>query len=1198
MVKIISEYSVPEVTVYYETSLAQHGTEQSKSCLCLESHLDVEEIKKTSLAQHGTDQSKSCLCPESHLDVEEIKKTSLPSHETDQSKSCLCPESSLDVNKIIKKLMDYNIDLQHHMIYFDLYCDNTEPEVFFNSIHEVWKYHPDIEFTLRLLCCKRLLENKHYDILNRLIQNNEEYFSINHNNFGPNERFAIIDLWDGYADYLTVLLILLCNNVTSRQIAKMYIALFFIVSRLSYYSYTTVSRGSNYFMLFTLSLKQTRLIPSLIKVLLNRPELHCLSSSIISLFNERLLEVDCHNTYNKSMDCIKANSHFILNLPFLLEERECYVRQTHCKLLLTLLHAYVMCDDLTNMDHVLNRLQEFRHSLLQSANIACDCFLGKQNCYVREQMFDDRKNTSRFKSSLLSLTINDLRNKVIKEKLEPVQYLKPMIDALEKYLKSGEDLREEFISFIEQISLQKTTGLYDIIKTLCDLEMQPEIQDMFIQGLTDYIHVKCNKQNSIYSRLLLDINMTCYKGEFLKKLTIKMGKLLLIDVDTGNDVEKIIYRCFCIVRHENKEIDIAKYQEYFTFISTMDAEDKMLKMSNLRSFLLMLILLMISSGSQHKSAKLKKYLSLKYAYEDAILYLLWCSGDVEINPGPTRSKLKRKADSEKRGNGFLKCEITAWKSDKPKLLELCVKRWEIEDMRTAKDLLFTYKENPDLKQNMKDYNVNLSFNPNSTQEESPKGYSDVVRDLATTFCRISNSLPILVKKMACGKHHHMTGTNDLYYDPGNTAKRHEKDQDQKLVDDLLLYCEKKFIPIPSELQLVVKAWKLKTTKKYVNTTQSEGLLEKPDVQQSLKQIGVSLHCEKSSYQHKNDSTINTDNKSKVSGLPMNALSNNLRGTYSSSSLCSTRDSDIDCSQHPYEAKALTNSHSTKSVIKCSKPDFQNHPSTSGCTIYSKKAPCQDNRIDLQSIDERLEFSDSHTILYERSNEETHFQSSTLSCTTYSKRAPCRENSGDLQYTDERLDIPDSQKCVSEILCQKPDFQPSSSGCSSFIKRPECLNVRENVQSTERIQKRRRPSSEERSDKRPRLHSGNESQASTSSITRCNGDNTPSSHCDSDIVDQCVNSTGYMEDSSDQSSNRITPPDNIQDTDSSKDDIFGPEDEIPQHLEEIIDRYIIMSCDNLEENLEENFGEDLEHIDRLFGEDLEHIDRLLKLWETL
>ncbi|XP_076109917.1 uncharacterized protein LOC143078819 [Mytilus galloprovincialis] len=1043
-------------------------------------------------------------------------------------------------------------------------------------------------------------------------------------------------------------------------------------------------------MLFTLSVNQTNFIPSLIKVLLNRPELHYLRSSIVLLCNDRLLKVDCHNTYNKSMDCIKANSHYILNLPFLLKARECDVRQTHCKLLLTLLHANVMCEDLINTNNVLNRLQEFRHSLLQSANIACACFQGKQNCYLREQMFYDRKNTSRFKSSLLSLTINNLRNKVVKEKLEPVWYLKPMIDAVEKYLESGEDLREEFISFIEQISAHNETGLYDIIKSLCDLEMQPEIQDMFIQGLTEYIHVKCNKQNSIYSRLLLDINMTCYKGEFLKKLTINMGKLLLIDVDTGNDVEKIIYRCICIVRHENKETDIAKYQVYFTFISTMDAEDKMLKMSNLRSFLLMLILLMISSGSQHKSAKLKKYLSLKYAYEDAILYLLWCSGDVEINPGPTRTKLEEQAIAVKKRNWtlemctitlkllkhkaldsqfnglwiekpdnwqelnadkpfynprkkqkskqlsdktdkeLLNCllkscdgksitlpsnfqrEIDAWKGEDVKLLlELCVTRKEINSIKKSIELLIMYRDTAELKQSLKNCNFSISFN----HVGRSKDYSDIIRKFAVTFCRISKGLPILKKKEGIWKTPpHDWNPNNLYYDPCNTRKRREKHLDQKLVDDLLLYCEKKSIPIPSELQLVVKAWKLKNNKEIckhytiwssmaviqhsIKDLEIEGLLEKPDVQQSLKQIGVSLHCEKSSNQHNNDSTINIDNKSKVSGLPMNSLSNNLRGTYSSSSLCSTRDSDIDCSQHPSEAKALTNSHSTKSVIKCSKPEFQNQPSTSGCTIYSKKAPCQDNRVDLQSTDERLEFSDSHTILPEISHEETHFQSSTLSCTTYSKRAPCRENSGDLQFTDERLDIPDSHKCVSEILCQKPDFQPSSSGCSSFIKRPECLNVRENVPSTERIQKRRRPSSEERSDKRPRLHSGNESQASTSSITRCYGGTIPSSHCDSDIADQCVNSTGYMEDSSDQSSNRITPPDNIQDTDSSKDDIFDPEDEIPQHLEEIIDRYIIMSCDNLEENLEENFGEDLEHIDRLFGEDLEHIDRLLKLWETL
>ncbi|XP_071175971.1 uncharacterized protein [Mytilus edulis] len=1316
--EITSKYSVPEVTVYNETPLAQHETDQSKSCLCTESSLDVEEIKKKLLDYNIDLQTHMIRYYDTFISREHMIKMT---KELEELVPCLLtpeilpnlqffwkskayPYIQLIFHHVLAKLnhpaRENFIDFEntcitcnrpyHIKIYFDLYCDNTEPEVFFNSIHEVWKYHPYIEFRLRLLCCKRLLKNKHYDILNRLIQNNEEYFLIEHNKLGPDQRY--INLWIEYAEYLTVLLILLCNNVTSRQTEKIK-TVFLIFSHT--YGFISVRKVSEYFILFTLSLKQTRLIPSLIKVLLNTPELHNLSSIIVSLCNERLLEVDCHNTYNKSMDCIKANSHLILNLPFFLERSEFHVRQTHCKLLLTLLHAYVMCEDLTNTDNVLNRLQEFRHSLLQSANRICACFMGEQRCYHREQMFDYRGTTPIFKSSW-SLTINDLRKKVIKEKLEPVWNLKPMIDAVEKCLESGEDFLEEFISIIEQISLQKTTGLYDIIKSLCDLKMQPEIQDIFIQGLTDYIHdyihVKCNKQNSIYSRLLLDINMTCYKGEFLKKLTINMGKLLLIDVDTGNDVEKIIYRCFCIVRHENKEIDIAKYQVYFTFISTMDAEDKMLKMSNLRSFLLMLILLMISSGSQHKSAKLKKYLSLKYAYEDAILYLLWCSGDVEINPGPTRTELEEKAIAVKMRNWtldmctitlkllknkawdskfnglwiekpdnwqelnadkpfynprkkqkskqlsvetdkellkyLLKCcdgksitlpsnfqrEIDAWNSNKVKLLlELCVTRKEINSIKKSIELLIMYRDTAELKQSLKNCNFSISFN----HVGRSKDYSDIIRKFAVTFCRISKGLPILKKKDGIWKTPpHDWNPNNLYYDPCNTAKRHEQHLDQKLVDDLLSYCEKKSIPIPSELQLVVKAWKLKNKKEIckhytiwssmaviqhsIKYLEIEGLLEKPDVQQSLKQIGVSLHCEKSSNQHNNDSTIYTDNKSKVSGLPMNSLSNNLRGTYSSSSLCSTRDSDIefDCSQHPSEAKALTNSHSTKSVIKCSKPEFQNQPSTSSCTIYSKKAPCQDNRIDLQSIDERLEFSDSHTILPEISHEETHFQSSTSSCTTYSKRAPCRENSGDLQYTDERLDIPDSHKCVSEILCQKPDFQPSSSGCSSFIKRPECLNVRENVPSTERIQKRRRPSSEERSDKRPKLHSGNESQASTSSITRCNGVTIPSSHCDSDIADQCVNSTGYMEDSSDQSSNRITPPDNIQDTDSSKDDIFGPEDEIPQHLEEIIDRYIIMSCDNLEENLEENFGEDLEHIDRLFGEDLEHIDRLLKLWETL
>ncbi|VDI60238.1 Hypothetical predicted protein [Mytilus galloprovincialis] len=450
---------------------------------------------------------------------------------------------------------------------------------------------------------------------------------------------------------------------------------------------------------------------------------------------------------------------------------------------------------------------------------------------------------------------------------------------------------------------------------------------------------------------------------------------------------------------------------------------------------------------------------------------------------------------------------------------------------------------------MKDCYVDLSFNPKSTQKDSPKGYSDVVRDLAITFCRVSKSLPIFEKSDGIWKTQpHDWNPDHLYYSPCNTGKRQEKHQDQKLVDNSLVYCERKSISIPAELQLVANAWKLGNShdicKQYtiwssmaiiqhsLKYLEIEGLLEKPHVQQSLKQIGVSLHCEKSPNQHNNDSIINTDNESKVSGLPNNSLSANQIGTKSSSPLCSASDSDMVCSQHPYEADAITNSHTTKYVITCQKHDFINQPSTSGCTIYSKTAHCQKRRVDLQSRDVR--------------------------------------------------DLNDSHKSLSEILHQKHDFQLSSFGCSSFTKRAHCLMASDDLPSKdERIQKRKRTISEDRLEKRSRLHLENESQASTSSITRFNGVTTPSSHCDSDILDQDVHSSNTEEEvDQDQSSNRIPVPDNIQDTGSSNTQLSGSGDEIPEHLLQYLNTYI--SCDDLEENL---------------GEDLEQIDIQLKLWET-
>ncbi|CAC5357536.1 unnamed protein product [Mytilus coruscus] len=323
-------------------------------------------------------------------------------------------------------------------------------------------------------------------------------------------------------------------------------------------------------------------------------------------------------------------------------------------------------------------------------------------------------------------------------------------------------------------------------------------------------------------------------------------------------------------------------------------------------------------------------------------------------------------------------------------------------------------------------------------KDSPKGYSDVVRDLAITFCRISKGLHIFEKSDGILKTQPLDwNPNNLYYSPCNTGKRNEKHQDQKLVDNLLFYCESKSIPIPCALQQVVKAYYLEL----------EGLLEKPHVQQSLKQIGVSHHYEKGPKKLNNDSTINTDNET---------------------------------NQVPQVVPFIPRQLPAKTI--------------------------------------QLALSDSHTSL-------------------------------------------------SEISCQKLDFQLSS----SFTKRAQCLKVSDDLPSKDgRIQERKRAISEERSDKRSGLQVGNESQASTSSITRCNGKTTPSSHSD---VDQNVNSTVNTEEEVDQdpSSNRIPVPDNIQDADTSNDELIGSEDKILNHLLEYIDTY--MSCYNLDE--------ELEYIDRQF-----------------
>lgn len=1197
-----------EVAFFNKKLLKPYEKEHSK--YCPEFHLDMEEIKKKlNILYSACKKSKNVRQVTKELEV------LIPCIFTSQMLPYLQslghaahPFSQIIIHHVLAKLehparaavLNYKVHEKWHWDNIGTYIDDllnqgVYPEVTFDLIHEIWKYHPCVEFKLRLLCCRILIKNKHYDKLDQLIRNNVEYFLSSQEHVRKVK--ATLDTLIYFPAYTLVLLLLLCHYVTSRQKAKVETVLIIIKKNLCEIQpftteYLYIREG--FIVFIDLALRTKQMIPLLIQVLqpvLDRLEYQYLNLEIISLFNAKLMEVNCHK---EAIDVIKDNSHYILSVPLSLKERECYVRKQHCILLMTLLHIYMMNEDLTNMNHVLNRLQIFRKLSSKQDNYSCYCFKGLDHCKPKITEQGVWNMPSMIKHYLFSSIIHDLHKhtkciagrsvydcckifpkpidysklttKVINGELRLIWFLKYMIN-------ETQNLHKEFMLFVEKISIQNTTVVYDIIKTLSVLKTRPKIQDILIQGLTEYIHVKFNKQYSILSNLILDINITCHKGEFLQKLTINMGQHLLpIKEDT---VEKIIYKCFCIVRHENKvnddkKVDLEKYKKHFPFLPTMEKEEEMEKLLHLRSFLVMLILLIISSSSKHKSSKLKKYLSLKYAYKDAILYLLWCSGDVEINPGPTLKRLEKKADSVKKRNWIhemctktlkilknialdsksdgmwkekpdnwqelhrgklfydprnkpkseqlsieddkelmnclLKCcdgkniplpsnfqtEIIAWEEDDLKLLlELCVTRWEIEAMKMAKDLLIKYADTPEFKKYMKDCYVDLSFNPNSTQKDSPKGYSDVVRDLAITFCRVSKGLPIFEKSDGIWKTQpHDWNPNHIYYSPCNTAKRYDKHQDQQLVDNLLSYCEKKSKSIPPELQLVVSPWKLKvkcklgksseicklekshkicklekireickhytiwssmaTIQHSIKYLEIEGLLEKPDVQQSLKQIGVSLHCEKGPKHLQCKSTVTTDNESKVSGLPYNPISDNLRDIHSSSPSSSASDSDIVCSQHPYEAKASTNSQTMKSVIKCSKPDFQNHPSTSCCTIYSTLLPCPDSKGDLQYTDESLDIPNSYKSVCEISGQEPDFQPSTSSCTIDSKRAPCQENSVDLQPRDDR-DLSDSHKSLPEISCEEPDLQPSTSGCSAFNKRPECQNVRDKVPSTERIQ---------------------------------------------------------------------------------------------------------------------------------------------------
>ncbi|XP_071181313.1 uncharacterized protein [Mytilus edulis] len=484
-----------------------------------------------------------------------------------------------------------------------------------------------------------------------------------------------------------------------------------------------------------------------------------------------------------------------------------------------------------------------------------------------------------------------MMNNVIQGEMEQASYLKSIIEMMEINKYKVESVFS-FIEFIERSTDYNVESLYNIIKMLCAFELKPEIEDMILQGLTAYFMISCNKQYGFLSKLILDMNMICPKSQFLHKLTSCIANSLLkFDDDTVKDFNNIIYKSYCTVRHDcrdKKDKNITKYKDHFNFIASLEAEEEMKKLTSLTNLLLLLTILFMASGGHHKSAELKKYLSLKYEYRDSILYLLWCSGDVEINPGPTLHTLRKVPDSVKernwiyemcsmllrllkyksiniridglwkekpldwpvdshfydprnkpKGKGYsiktdrkllenleelcngkgvleevtqfddeytkstvkqYQTEITAWRTNKADLFELYILRQELNILLEAKTNLQKYKKEPEIKEVLSVLNVDLIFDSEEDMCVRNAGYTDIVRDIAITLCRIGKGFDPLEKSDGIWKKP-PTGwcPTDEYFSPCNAGKRLGKCKDpckrqgnckdRKLVDHLLRCCQ-------------------------------------------------------------------------------------------------------------------------------------------------------------------------------------------------------------------------------------------------------------------------------------------------------------------------------------------------------------------------------------------------------------------------
>lgn len=377
------------------------------------------------------------------------------------------------------------------------------------------------------------------------------------------------------------------------------------------------------------------------------------------IFWKKISESGCIDQFK---DFFVDNKDFILSM----KDAALYLynlnyKTEYCVLLFYLLRECIMSNNNRDMNLTLIAINDQKRNRLNEIG---DSLKSKPNEIAEEE----RKVGLPLYSRLYTI------DEVLNGNLELHEYVGAVVNNYFDHIKFKDPVFKIFTYYLQNLTtVQQEKGLIGLIAFVCDTQIQSrycdyincEFSSLMFDVVYSFLVLKHEVDQTKLATFLLHLNHK-YHSKLVKKVTVEAGKILkwktLAPQNITTEENMVIYKCFCIVRQTKKtyrvqEINLEEYISYFDFIEMIDQEEQ--RQRNIRQTILLLVLLLlltsITSDGRHKSAKLKKYLSLKYEYDDLALYLLWCSGDVEINPGPTFLKIRPLYASEKERKWI--CEV-------------------------------------------------------------------------------------------------------------------------------------------------------------------------------------------------------------------------------------------------------------------------------------------------------------------------------------------------------------------------------------------------------------------------------------------------------------------------------------------------------------------------------------------------------------